>query len=475
MFLKKVICIITLCAFAFPLSLFSGCKREQALSSYHLSLVYEEGEISGKLVYKFVNRQNDTFNCLKFNLHANAYRENSTVCPVTQTSWARAFPYGESYGGITIDKVLIDGETASYETSSCGNFLTVQTEEIYPNDSQEVEISFTTVIPKSTLRLGENEDGVNLADFFPTACKIEGGDFVEIPYSPIGDPYYSDVHDYFVSLTLPSEYVVASSGYPTLTEVDENTTTYSYELLSGRDFAFAISKNYNVHTLTEKGVILNYYTADGNGEEILQVLKNCYTFFKDSFGALPYNSISVADVGFCYGGMEFSGLCFVSDKLDVEDKKTALIHELAHQWWHGGVGTNQNEKHFIDEGLAEFSTYLYLFSSDKERANLMIDTAKSAYKSFFSIEELLSGKVDTTMQRELSSFKSEYEYVNIAYNKGLIMFYEYQNAVGLNTAVKNLKKLYGKNYLKNVDLTSLINCLGYGEHFNSFVTGKVII
>ncbi len=475
MFFKKFLCIITLCALVFSLAIIAGCKKERNLSSYDLNLVYNEGQISGKLVYKFVNNQNETFNSLKFNLHANAYKENSTTPPITQTAWARAFPYGESYGGITVDEVLIGGQTANYETSSCGNFLTVQTEEIYPNDSQEVEIRFTTVIPKSTLRLGENESSVNLADFFPTACKIEGGDFVEIPYYPIGDPYYSDVHDYFVSLTLPSEYVVASSGYPTLTEVGEGVTTYSYELLSGRDFAFAISKNYNVHTLTEKQITINYYTESEDGEEILQLLENCYVFFKDSFGELPYLSISVADVGFCYGGMEFSGLCFISNKLEGEDKTTALIHEVAHQWWHGGVGTNQNENHYIDEGLAEFSTYLYRLSTDKEKANLMIDSAKSAYKSFFSIEELLSGKVDTTMQRGLSSFKSEYEYVNIAYNTSLIMFYEYQNAVGVNTATKNLKKLYEKNYLKNVDSSSLINCLGYGEHFNSFITGKVII
>ena len=105
----------------------------------------------------------------------------------------------------------------------------------------------------------------------------------------------------------------------------------------------------------------------------------------------------------------------------------------------------------------------------------MINSAKLAYKSFFSVEETLSGNVNTVMQRELSTFKNEYEYSNVAYNKSLIMFYEYGKAIGEDKAIKKLAKLYSSNVNGELSLEKLIKGLGYGEHFKSFVYGKVLI
>ena len=139
------------------------------------------------------------------------------------------------------------------------------------------------------------------------------------------------------------------------------------------------------------------------------------------------------------------------------------------------VGNNQNSCGYLDEGLAEYSTYLYLKQYDKNLANDMISSAKYAYKSFFSIEETLSGKVNSVMQRELSSFKNEYEYANVVYNKSLLAFYEYGNSIGEDKAIKNLAKLYEDNLYGDFNLEKLIASLGYGEHFNSFVYGNVLI
>ena len=174
--------------------------------------------------------------------------------------------------------------------------------------------------------------------------------------------------------------------------------------------------------------------------------------------------------------MEYTGLCFINCSLQKEDKITVAVHEIAHSWWHSMIGNDQSLSGYLDEGLCEYSTYLYVKNRiDKSLANDMINSTKLSYKSFFTIEETLSGDVNTAMERELDSFKSEYEYSSVAYSKSLIMFYEYGIAIGEDKAVKNLADFYKKNLFGVADLNSLISALGYGEHFRSFVEGKVLI
>ena len=456
---------------------FTACKSGTERSSYDLSIKYNEGKIDGKLSYKFVNSHNTTFDHLIFNLHANAYKQGAKHRPVTTTSEAKAYPNGLSYGEIAINSVKANEQNLSYEIfGEDGQFLKINTGEIKHGKSILVDVDFTTILPDSTLRLGKTSHGVNLADFFPTACKIEDGKFLQINYSPLGDPYFADLHDYSVDLTVPSEYTVASSGFPTLTEVDGVYTTYSYELIAGRDFAFALSKGYEVYSKIHDGVTYTYYGLRDDGEEMLNQMIDCASYFSSSFGAYPYKSLSLAECELSFGGMEYSGLCFINEATVKEDKIRIIAHEIAHEWWHSAVGNNQNTCAYIDEGLAEYSTYLYLLKNHGEdKAKQMINTAKLAYKSFFSIEETLLGAVDTTMERELSSFKNEYEYSCLAYNKSLIMFYEYGKAIGEDSAIKALAKLYKENLNGDLNLERLTKVLGHTEHFTSFIEGKVLM
>ena len=460
---------VTLCCF-------TSCKKDSERSLYDLSIEYCEGVIEGKLSYRFVNSYDTTFDRLVFNLHANAYKQDAVHRPVSSTTEARAYPNGISYGNITVNEVLVENESADYEIygEDC-QFLKIPIGEVKSNGTANVVINFTTVLPDSTLRLGKTPVGVNLADFFPTACKIEEGKFKEINYSAIGDPYCSDPHDYKVDVTVPSEYSVASSGFPTLTVVDGVCTTYSYELSKGRDFALALSKNYRVFCKTQNDVTFTYYGFSDDGEQLLNQMIDCVKYYSEAFGEFPYKSLSLAECDFVFGGMEYSGLCFINYDLPKEDKMQVIAHEVAHEWWHCAVGNDQNQSAYLDEGLAEYSTYLYMLSTDESLANEYVSSAKLAYKSFFNVEETISGKADTSMERQLSSFKSEYEYANLAYNKALLMFYEYGKAVGEDKAVKALSSLYKEYSFKDLTLQGLISALGYGEHFNSFVFGNVLI
>ncbi len=471
---KAIILFVFICVTVF---VFPSCKKEQKRSLYDLSVRYEDGKIDGKLAYKFVNTYNATFNHVVFNLHANAYKEGAKYRPIFKNNEEKAYPSGVNYGEISVSKVSIDSSPAKYEIygDDC-QFLKVFFDELKKGEEIIIHIDFITKIPNSTLRLGENEKGINLADFFPVVSKIQDGKFLEINYSPVGDPFFADLHDYKVDVTVPSQYTVASSGFPTLTTVDGITTTYSYELSMGRDFAFLLSKDYNVSSKTVDGILFTYYGFSGEEEKLLDLAIDCVKYFSTTFGDFPYKSLSIAENKFILGGMEYSGLCFINCDTPTDDKKQIIVHEIAHQWWHSAVGNNQYASGYLDEGLCEYSTYLYFKNNNaKTNANDMVKSAKSGYKSFFSIEETLSGNVNTVMERELCTFKNEFEYTHIAYNKSLLAFVEYENLVGEKKAIENLAKLYKNNLYEEITLERLIKSLGYGEHFNAFAYGKVLI
>ncbi len=473
--------IFNLAASCFSLT---ACNDRQNPNTCRISILYDgKNEISGNAEYTFYNEEffpgSDAKGqiyprTLEFFLPANAYRFNALYPPADKDD-QYAYPNGFSEGNIRIESVKVNGQNA--ENSLIGEdntTLCVSMENYYPQKSV-VEIEFKTTIPDSLLRLGKNDDKVNLGDYYPLVS-VKGKDGYErTTYSKFGDPYYTDIFDYEASVTLPSEYVVASSGKPSSTVVDGENTTYSYTINNCRHFAFVFGKNFVVDEKnTENGLISLY--SDKEEKETLDLVADAIRFFSETFGDYPYETFSAVITGFKEGGMEYSGLCFISDSLDEEYKKIALVHEIAHEWWYSAVGNDQINAAYLDEGLCEYSTYLYFSSKgSNEIAENIISSAKSAYKSYFDINSVLSGNADTSMNRSLNSFSSDYEYVNVAYNKSLLAFYEYENAVGRAKTVKGLKKYYRDNKFSFATLDSLTDALGLKDFFLSYVEGSVLI
>lgn len=463
---------LALCAAA----ILPSCKKSDERNRCEISAEYQNGKICGKSRYTYVNLSDNSFKEIKFCLYANAYRAGSKYAPVEASAKETTFKAG--YGGIKITYAKTGNEEAAFKI--CGedeNVLSVEIPELFPNEKITVELGFETTLPKAALRLGETGETINIGDFYPVLCKEENGGFKECAYSPFGDPYYGDCADYSVALTVPSTYTVASSGYPENTRADGEKTTYAYSLSGGRDFAFVLSENFRVASVRSGDVTVNAYTTGENAEELAAAAKNALEYFSSAFGAYPYKTFSVAVTPFNCGGMEYSGLCFLSDRLTGDDLKYALVHEVAHEWWHCLVGNDQINAAYIDEGLAEYSAYLYFKNAegDAAAAEKIYNGAIAAYKAFFDIDKTLSGNADSSMNKSLQDYSSLAEYVAINYDKSLIMFVKYAETVGEGKAIKLLKKLARDNAYGNIDLTTLTKTLGLKEFFVSFVEGKVLI
>jgi aminopeptidase N len=180
--------------------------------------------------------------------------------------------------------------------------------------------------------------------------------------------------------------------------------------------------------------------------------------------------------------MEYPALSLLSDALTEEDRARVAVHETAHQWWAIGVGSDQIENAWQDEGLAEYSTILFFEKYEKygfTREGLVAQSLRE-YRSYYDVYGSVLGRADTSMTKHLQDFLNAYEYRCISYDKAVVMFDTLRKSVGDKKFLSALKHYYRENLFKNASVGALIGSfeksgLDVAGFFDSFLHGKAIL
>jgi hypothetical protein len=491
---KKSFCLIVL---VLMLSFFvSGCssaylvnKTSENLSNYIIDATFNESDytLDVKQTVEYRNSSNVILNNLKFNLFAKAFAKGATNKPVGSLNEAKAYPNGKSYGDIEFSKIETNGQALvkSFEQIDKNILNIALLEPLKKGYCVSVDMHYKLTLPNIHHRFGYGENTVNLGNFFPIACVIEESEFVIQPYSSNGDPFYSDLANYLVNITMPNSYTLATTGSQTKVENLENTKKTTAKAKSVRDFAAVMSKKFEVKTQKiGKTQVLYYYYDDEKAEESLLAATKALKTYNKLIGEYPYSTLSVVKTNFVHGGMEYPNLVYVSDNLNnYEDYLNVIVHEIAHQWWYAVVGNNAYKYGWLDEGLTEYSTALfYEFNPEYNiKREDIIKNALTAYNMFTKVYEGIFGSVDTSLARTLSEYKTEPEYVYMAYVKSMLMFDDLRDTIGDRKFFNSLKKYYEQNKMQNVSPKVLINSFKKSSNrnldswFDSWISGKVII
>lgn len=483
--MKKTMAFILAAAAVIGLVPAAGCaQKEQGLCSYDIAATYsaEDGTLSATMTFSYVNTTADEVDSLEFNLWGNAFREGAKYSPIALSRASEAYYDGISYGAMTVNGV------EGCESWSIGgedeNLLCVQfAEGIYPDERATVTIDYTLSLAKVDARTGITQGGtVNLGNFYPILCARDEGGYIEAPYYSTGDPFVSDCADYTLSLTLPKGYTAATSGRQISASAEGQNVTFTYALESARDFAAVLSDEFKTSTVQADDCVLTvYYVGDNEPEGLAECAAESLKFFEEKFGKYAYPTLSVVLTPLMAGGMEYPALVMVDTEGEKQDREYAAVHEIAHQWWYAMVGSDQVDEAWQDEGLTEYSTLCFFEAHPAygfTRA-AMLGNATKAYRAYYTVYNQIFGKSDTTMSRSLGDFESEYEYANIAYNKGLIMFETVRKAMGDDKFFTALKKYFEDNKFAIATPAHLIACLD-GEYdvegiMYGFLEGKTVI
>ena len=488
--LKWLLPFTTLIILLFILPIFFIEKENKPKTNeYQISLTFDEEtfKLEGKESIKYYNNSENMFTHLYFHLYPNAFRESASAKVVASTNRAEAYPNGDSYGQIDINNVYTENGNLSFEiVGEDENILQVKLDNaIYPDESITLNIDFVTTLANINHRLGYGDNTINLGNFYPIACVYEDGvGFGQSLYHSNGDPFYSECANYQVTINVNSKFEVASSGQLIVSSSQNNFKQNTYKGENIRDFCLVLSEKFDIVSSDVDGVMVSYYgyQGDKNLNESLQTAIDALKTFNEMYGEYPYSQLSVVKSNFLHGGMEFPNIVLISDKVSDADYGYVIVHEIAHQWWYGVVGSDEYNHAWQDEGLAEYSTLLFYKKNKQygEDFNQLINGANDSYKLFEEVYTKIQGSVDGRMDRPLCEFETEPEYVQCTYTKGVLLFNNISELISEKKFIKALKSYY-KNYkykiAKPEDLIAVFVDFGGSKMesiFNSWLKGNVI-
>jgi len=477
----KKLCLILLICLVFPFC-FSGCAKQSQINQYLISVEFceDEKKLNCKQTVIYVNNSENVLNEIPFFVYANAFSQGQK--PVSLAYEKKAYPNGVDYGNCEVFNVAVDGAVAQFNVDI--NILTVSlSQDLFPEESVEIFMEFTVNLANINHRLGYGVNTINCGNFFPIACVYEDGvGFVKNEYSTNGDPFYSDIANFQVDISCPEKYAVATTGEKT--ELVENgERKVNCKATKVRDFCFVMSESFKVVSEVFDDTRVSYfYVQDEKNNEHLKLMGDALLSFEKMFGDYPYKQLSVVQADFCFGGMEYPNLVYVSSSINDEELfNYVTVHEIAHQWWYGLVGNNQFAESWIDEGLTEFSVALF-FENHPEYGieyDKIVSGAKTAYQSFTKVFDKVFGKVDESMNRSLNEFSVEPEYVNIAYTKGMLLFCSLRETMRDQKFFGTIKKYFDENKYQNVSAEKLIDSFSRNSgvnlegFFKAWITGTV--
>lgn len=482
---KIVLFLLTLACVVCVLPMLQSCQKEtKVYIRYEITAEYspENKTLAGVEKVTFENGGDNEISVLKFQLYPNAYRENALYKPVSTAYRDSAYYAGESYGEMVISSV--NGSKGWEVSGEDKNILCVYLlEPLYPEDKVVIDIAFMTKLANVNHRTGVTASTVNLGNAFPILCGVVDGGFYECVYYADGDPFFSDCAEYKLNLTLPKEYVLASTGERMEERTLESKKAYTVSAMNARDFAMVLSTKYRLLCAESGGKRIEYYYyADKNAAETLSAVTESFAYFERTFGGYPYPVYTVAETDLYCGGMEYPCLSMLSSSLQGEARIRAAVHETAHQWWNVAVGSNSLENAWQDEGIAEYSAIAFFENYEKygvKREDAVTDALRE-YRSYYDVYGSVLGRMDTRMTRHLKEFISEYEYRCLSYDKAVVMLDTLRKSVGDKKFFGALKKYYAENIFRNATVADFVGSferVGLDVHgyFDGFLNGKVIL
>ena len=420
------------------------------LNKYVIDVVFDDE--SKRLMcnqgIEYVNNSNIELDKLYFHIYPNAFSKKE-FAPFEESDMQSAYPNGFNEGYINIKKISSNKNNLKYNISGeKEDILEIElNEKINPKEKISINIDYNVKIPNSEGRFGYSDNTVNITNWFPIACVYDENGWNTRSYEEIGDPFYSDISNFYLNLTLPKKYEIGTSGDIISEETDKEQTTYEIVAENIRDFAFVLSDKFVVHKDTYNDIEISTYNLNQDiAKEVTEISKTSIEIFSELFGQYPYKNYSVVASDFFIGGMEYPNMVMIDESL-YNKKDTFLLeyviaHETAHQWWYGVVGNNEITEPWIDEALTEYSTILYFEKKyGKELSEKLIENMNLQTRSY---------KVENIF-KPTTEYENSIEYSLNVYTKGALAFNKIREKIGDELFFDTLKKYYETYMYENVN------------------------
>lgn len=171
-----------------------------------------------------------------------------------------------------------------------------------------------------------------------------------------------------------------------------------------------------------------------NEQEILATITDALAFFEENFGPYPLDELVAVTVprGFSQSFLGFMTLAtlnmteadWLTVLLGIEDRRTVLAHEIAHQWWGHMVPWTSYRDQWISEAMANYSAMLYARHRLKGKEGVAIGPTtgwESALTSTTDDGRPIESIGPLVLGERLASSRAGSAYEAIVYKKGALV------------------------------------------------------
>ena len=248
-------------------------------------------------------------------------------------------------------------------------------------------------------------------------------------------------------VTVPTGETVIASGKPSPPVDEGGNTTYSFEFDQSSFPGTFYAGNYSLQRETAFGANIYLFLKPGHenyAADYGATAAKIMSFFSDKFGSLPNGNLAVVEIANdTVGGYSSPGIVALASRGFSEPVNEQLLaHEISRQWWRCLVSPATPDDAFLDDGLALYSSALYIEKSQGETAfeNLMHTTAIGA----LTHEET----APISQAGSLQPFTPQYH--SIVAQKGAMVFHMLRWVIGDAAFTKALHELVQQYAWKSI-------------------------
>ncbi len=313
------------------------------------------------------------------------------------------------------------------------------TEPLPPGESIDLEIGYSLQAPakEGYVLFGESEGILTLPYSYPMLA-AQTGDAAN-PWRLENPPQHGDIAItdpamYTITATVPSGMVLAATGTEiTTTESAPGWTDHVFVTGPVREWAMIMSPDFQVEKGLVDGTRLNSYYLPEDEIAGLAAYKQAAAAlraYNRMFAPYPYTELDIVEAPTRHLGMEYPGLNYIG-MVTYRDKSYSqeqlVAHEVSHQWWYGLVGSEPFRYPWLDEGLAEHSSLLYL---EQFRGENSADRLRSIWKT--SSDWAAANGYDDIVGQEVTAFTG-INYEILVYGKSARFFDALYEQLGHDT------------------------------------------
>ncbi|GMG98119.1 peptidase [Tepidimicrobium xylanilyticum] len=391
----------------------------------------------------YINNSGRELGEIYFHLYPNAFKSMETA-PILFAGKSISKEYEPGF--MEIEEIKIGNKRADYEIGGEGDTILrlILPKPLKAKDRIKIEFTYNVKLPINIDRFGFGEDVFNFGNWYPIACMHDDTGWNLDPYYNIGDPFYSNVSNHDVTIKVPKNIIIGTSGNIISEKIRGNTKTYVIEGKLIRDFAWVASSKFIIEETQVGDTIIRLYAMEDRpsiADYVLEVGKDSIEIFNNLFGQYPYGVYSIVMTQFP-SGMEYPGIVFINRDCYTHHQEDTLeriiVHETAHQWWYGVVGNDQIDEAWLDESLATYSEVLYVHHKygEEDGEDYFNYTCQMPYDYG---EKYIDSDV---VVKSLDEFNSWDDYGILVYAKGAVFLNEIKKEFGIDTLYQILERYY---------------------------------